>query len=222
MIAAISIGSVICIAAAIAGDTSQDLKTGYVVGATPWKQQLGEIFGVAASAVAIGFVLYLLNAAWGYGSTELPAPQAGMMKMIVEGVMDGNLPWALVFVGVFLGIVVEILRIPVLPFAVGLYLPIYLSTPMMVGGLVRLFVDRNKKISEDERKEKVENGTLFCSGLIAGEGLVGVLLAVFAVINFDVSISGVFSLGQIGGCVCFLVMVALLVVFINKKSKKNA
>lgn len=222
MIAAISIGSVICIAAAIAGDTSQDLKTGYIVGATPWKQQLGEIFGVAVSAVAIGFVLYLLNAAWGYGSTELPAPQAGMMKMIVEGVMDGNLPWPLVFVGVFLGIVVEILQIPVLPFAVGLYLPIYLSTPMMVGGLVRLWVDRNKKISEEERKGRVENGTLFCSGLIAGEGLVGVLLAVFAVVGLDLDISKTVDLGQIGGCVFFAALVAVLFFFMNKKSKKSA
>ena len=115
MVAAIAIGSVICIAAAIAGDTSQDLKTGYIVGATPYKQQIGEIIGVCASAVAIGGVLYLLNSAWGYGTEQLPAPQAGMMKMVVEGVMHGNLPWSLVFVGVFLAVVVEILGVPVLP-----------------------------------------------------------------------------------------------------------
>jgi uncharacterized oligopeptide transporter (OPT) family protein len=145
-----------------------------------------------------------------------------MMKMIVEGVMDGNLPWPLVFVGVFLGIVVEIMQIPVLPFAVGLYLPIYLSTPMMVGGLVRLWVDRNKKISEEERKGRVENGTLFCSGLIAGEGLVGVLLAIFAVVGFDLDISKTVDLGQIGGCVFFAVLVAVLFFFMNKKGKKTA
>ena len=109
MVASIAIGSVICIIAAIAGDTSQDLKTGYLVGATPWKQQVGEIIGVAASAIAIGGVLYLLNAAWSYGSSAIPAPQATLMKMVVEGVMGGNLPWVLVFAGVGIAVVVEIL-----------------------------------------------------------------------------------------------------------------
>ncbi|MBD9157680.1 MAG: oligopeptide transporter, OPT family, partial [Lachnospiraceae bacterium] len=153
MTAAIAIGSVICITAAIAGDTSQDLKTGYIVGATPWRQQIGELIGVVASAVAIGAILYLLNAAWGYGSTELPAPQATLMKMIVEGVMGGNLPWTLVFAGAFIGIVVEVLGIPVLPFAVGLSLPIHLSTPMMIGGLVRLFLEKKKGMDEKAKKD---------------------------------------------------------------------
>ena len=99
---AIAIGSIICIVAAIAGDTSQDLKTGYLLGSTPKKQQIGEFIGVFAAALAIGGVLYLLNAAWGFGSEELGAPQAMLMKMIVEGVMENNLPWTLVFIGVFL------------------------------------------------------------------------------------------------------------------------
>ncbi|MDO4623679.1 MAG: oligopeptide transporter, OPT family [Eubacteriales bacterium] len=220
MIAAISIGSVICIAAAIGGDTSQDLKTGFIVGATPWKQQIGEVIGVSVSAVAIGFVLYILNSAWGYGSAELPAPQAGMMKMVVEGVMEGNLPWPLIFTGIFLALVVEILQIPVLPFAVGLYLPIYLSTPMMVGGIVRLVVDKRKNVTEEERKNKVENGTLFASGMIAGEGLIGVILAIFTVVGFNTDVSGVINLGQIGACIVFALLVACFVYFINKKSKK--
>ena len=155
MTAAIAIGSVICIIAAIAGDTSQDLKTGYIVGATPMKQQIGEIIGVIASAIAIGAILYLLNAAWGYGSAELPAPQATLMKMIVEGVMGGNLPWNLVFAGAFIGIIVEVLGIPVLPFAVGLYLPIHLSTPMMAGGVIRWFLEKRKNMEE---KKEEENG----------------------------------------------------------------
>ena len=117
MKAAIAIGSVICIVAAIAGDTSQDLKTGYLLGATPKKQQIGELIGVVAAGLAIGGVLYLLNTAWGYGSAEVPAPQATLMKMIVEGIMGGKLPWTLVFIGVFLAIGLEILRIPVMPFA---------------------------------------------------------------------------------------------------------
>ncbi len=146
MIAAITIGSIICIIAAIAGDTSQDLNTGFIVGATPVKQQTGELIGVVVSAIAIGGVLYLLSTAWGYGSQELPAPQATLMKMVVEGVMGGELPWALIFCGAFIAIVVEILQIPVLPFAVGLYLPIHLSTPIMVGGLIRFIMTRKKWI----------------------------------------------------------------------------
>ena len=228
MVAAISIGSVICIIAAIAGDTSQDLKTGYIVGATPYKQQAGELIGVAVSAITVGGVLYLLNAAWGYGSTELPAPQATLMKMVVEGVMGNSLPWSLVFAGVAIAIVVEILQIPVLPFAVGLYLPIYLSTPIMVGGLVRLYFDKKKGITEEERKAKVNQGILYSSGLIAGEGLVGILLAVFAIIPIGantlgdaINISKIINLGNIGGLVFFACLVATLVAFINKKEKKT-
>lgn len=218
MIAAIAIGSIICISTAIAGDTSQDLKTGYIVGATPYRQQIGELIGVFASAVAVGGVLYLLNSAWGYGGKELPAPQATLMKLVVEGVMNGNLPWALVFAGVFIAIVVEILGIPVLAFAVGLYLPIYLSIPMMVGGLVRLYFDK-KKMDEAERKDKVENGLLYSSGLIAGEGIIGILLAFLAVFNVKLDISKTFSLGRIGGVVFFALLTVTLVLFVNRKPK---
>ena len=127
MTGAIAIGSIICVIAAIAGDTSQDLKTGFIVGATPAKQQVGELIGVVASGFAIAGVMSLLNKAWGFGSAEIPAPQATLMKMIVEGIMDAKLPWVLVFMGVFLALALEVLRVPVMPFAIGLYLPIYLS-----------------------------------------------------------------------------------------------
>ena len=156
MKAAIAIGSVICIIAAIAGDTSQDLKTGYLLGATPKTQQIGELIGVVASGLAIGGVLYLLDAAWGYGGAEVPAPQAGLMKMIVEGIMGGNLPWALVFIGVFLAIGMEILRIPVMPFAIGLYLPIYLNATIMIGGVVRMFMDGRKNVDEKQRTIRLQ------------------------------------------------------------------
>lgn len=229
MVAAIAIGSVICIIAAIAGDTSQDLKTGYIVGATPVKQQIGELIGVVASALAIGGVLYLLGKAWDYGSTELPAPQATLMKMVVEGVMGGNLPWTLVFVGVGIAIVVEILRIPVLPFAVGLYLPIHLSTPMMVGGAIKWFFDRKKEgESEKAHKEKIERGILYSSGLIAGEGLVGILLAVFAIIKIKgeylgdiINLSEKINLGNWGGLVIFALLAATLVKVIVGKKKET-
>ncbi len=220
MIIAITIGSVICVAAGIAGDVSQDLKTGYIVGATPWKQQLGEIIGVLGSGIVIGYIMYILNAGYGFGSTELPAPQAGMMKMIIEGVMSGNLPWALVFVGVFIAVIAEIFGIPVMPFAVGIYLPIFSTTGIMVGGLVRLWADKKKTSSEEERKEQTNNGTLFASGMIAGEGLVGVLLAIFAFAGIDIALP--FSLGNAGSIVFFIILLAILVSSILKKQKKAA
>lgn len=187
MRSAIAIGSIICIIAAIAGDTSQDLKTGYLLGATPKKQQIGELIGIIAAALAIGGTLYLLDSAYGFGTEQLGAPQATLMKMIIEGVMEGNLPWALVFVGVFIAIVVEVIGIPVLPFAIGVYLPVQLNACIMVGGLVRLALDK-KKGDEKEKKRITNDGILFCSGMIAGEGLVGILLALLAVIGVDSAI----------------------------------
>ena len=214
---AIAIGSIICIVAAISGDTSQDLKTGYLLGATPKKQQIGDIIGVIASAFAIGGVLYLLDAAWGFGSEQLGAPQATLMKMIIEGVMDSNLPWALVFVGVFLALVIELLGIPVLPFAIGVYLPVQLNACIMVGGIIRLIFDKMKK-EEKEKEAIITDGVLYCSGMIAGEGLVGILLAIFAVIGIDgaIDISGVLGLSTGVANVLSLVVFALMILCLLK------
>ncbi len=218
MRSAIAIGSIICIVSAIAGDTSQDLKTGYLLGATPKKQQIGEIIGVSAAALAIGATLYLLDSAWGFGSEELAAPQATLMKLIIEGVMGGNLPWGLVLVGVCIAVVVELIGIPVLPFAIGVYLPVQLNACIMVGGLLRLLVDKIKR-PEDEKKSIQNDGILFCSGMIAGEGLVGILLALLAVFGVDkvVDLSGVLGLPQIvsdiGGLVLFAVIILTVLKF---------
>ena len=220
MTAAIAVGSVICIIAAIAGDTSQDLKTGYLLGATPKKQQMGEMLGVVVSGLAIGGVLYLLNAAWGYGTAEIPAPQAQLMKMIVEGIMGGNLPWGLVFIGVFLAICLEILRIPVMPFAIGLYLPIYLNATIMIGGVVRGLLDRRKGVDEKTKTAQSTDGTLYCAGMIAGEGLVGILLAIFAVVGISLDMSGVVNLGNIGGVVLMIIMILSLLKFSIWRKKK--
>ena len=220
MTAAIAVGSVICIIAAIAGDTSQDLKTGYLLGATPKKQQMGEMLGVVVSGLAIGGVLYLLDAAWGYGTAEIPAPQAQLMKMIVEGIMGGNLPWGLVFVGVFLAICLEILRIPVMPFAIGLYLPIYLNATIMIGGIVRGLLDRRKGVDEKTKTAQSTDGTLYCAGMIAGEGLVGILLAIFAVVGISLDMSGVVNLGNIGGVVLMIIMILSLLKFSIWRKKK--
>ena len=230
MTAAIAIGSVICIVAAMAGDMSQDLKTGYILGATPVKQQYGEMIGTVVSAVTIGFVLYLLNAAWGFGTPELSAPQATLMKMIVEGVMGGNLPWTLVFIGVFIALVVELLGIPVLPFAIGLYLPIELSSCIMIGGVLRWALEKKKYKSVEQKESAISNGVLCCSGMIAGEGLIGILLAVFAVVKVNgrslaeyIDLSGSVNLGQIGALVVLALVILSILKFTiwNKKVDKE-
>ncbi|MDO5392716.1 MAG: oligopeptide transporter, OPT family [Eubacteriales bacterium] len=220
MTGAIAIGSVICIVAAIAGDTSQDLKTGFLLGATPKKQQVGELIGIIAAGLAIGGVLYLLNAAWGYGGAEVPAPQATLMKMIVEGIMGGKLPWTLVFVGVFLALGLEILRVPVMPFAIGLYLPIYLNATIMIGGVVRLLMDKRKNVDEKTKERQATDGTLYCAGMIAGEGLVGIALAILAVAGINMDLSGSVNLGNIGGVALMVVMILSLLKFsVWKKNK---
>jgi len=224
MTSAIAIGSIICIVSAIAGDTSQDLKTGYLLGATPKKQQIGEVIGVTAAALAIGGTLYLLDSAWGFGSEELAAPQATLMKMIIEGVMDGNLPWGLVFTGVFIAVFVEILGIPVLPVAIGVYLPVQLNACVMVGGIVRLILDKLKR-DEEEKKAIINDGILFCSGMIAGEGLVGIALALLAVFGvgsiIDVSSYIPQSVYYGGSIVVFgLIILSLLKFSVWKKRSK--
>ena len=220
MVGAISIGGIICIVAAIAGDASQDLKTGFIVGATPSKQQVGEIIGVVASSAAIGFVLYLLNEAWGYGTEKIPAAQATMMKMLVEGIMNEELPWAMILIGVFIAIVVEILKMPVMPFAVGMYLPFSLSAGIMAGGIVRIFVEK-KKGTEAEKKARTDRGLLFTSGMIAGEGIVGILLAVFAVVKIDSKIILPFQLPQIGSLVLYIALLVLLYGVCMKADKEK-
>ncbi len=227
MVAAIAVGSIIAIIAAISGDTSQDLKTGYIVGATPKKQQIGELIGVVASAVVIGGVLYLLNTAWGFGSAELPAPQANLMKIVVEGVMEGNLPWNLVFIGVFIAFVIEMLGIPVMPVAVGMYLPVQTSAAIMIGGLVRLVIDKRKGYSDRERKGMANSALLYTSGLIAGEGLLGILLAVFNIIPSGsgtfadiIDLSGSINLGAIGAII-FCALLVWSIFFYAKKGRDD-
>ena len=215
MVAAISVGSIICIITSLAGDMSQDLKTGFILGATPKKQQIGELIGTVFAALAIGGVLILLNSAWGFGTKELAAPQATLMKMIVEGVMQGNLPWSLILIGVAIGIVIEILKIPVLPVAIGLYLPLELSTTLMIGGAVRYVAEKINKSSD----ENAGSGILFCSGMIAGEGIVGLLLAVLAVFNVldKIDLSAHINTGIIGGIVMIALTIAA-VLWVEKKT----
>ena len=221
MTSAICIGTIICIVAAMAGDTSQDLKTGYIVGATPIKQQMGELMGAVVAALSIGGIMLLLNKSYGFGEGGLAAPQASLMKMVVEGVMNGTLPWDLIIIGVAIAIVIEIMGLPVLPVAIGLYLPIHLSVPMFIGGLIREYFERKKS-----DKETIDKGVLYCSGLIAGEGIVGILIAVLALITVNgTALTDVISLngitGNFGSIVFFAVLCASVVYFSVKKSKKK-
>lgn len=225
MIAAIVIGSVICIVAAMAGDTSQDLKTGFLVGATPKKQQIGEIIGAFVSALAIGAILFLLSKSWGYGSDQLPAVQASLMKMVVEGVMGENLPWNLILIGAMIAVVGEFMRIPVLSFAVGMYLPIHLSAAIFCGGVLRFITEKSKK-NKEEAEAAAEKGILYSSGMIAGEGLVGILLAGLAIIKVNgqkigdiIDLSGSISLGNIGALIAFAIFIGIMCRFIFAKKK---
>lgn len=223
MVSAITIGSIICIIAAIAGDTSQDLKTGYLLGATPKKQQIGELIGAVISALTIGGVLILLNTAWGFGSKELSAPQATLMKLVTEGVMNGNLPWNFVFIGAACTVIFEILGMPSLAVSIGIYLPLELTAPIMIGGVLRKIMDKKNNSSSSESSR----GVLFSSGLIAGEGLLGVLLAILTVagvadkIAFGAAIPNVVRV--IGSVVVFALLLVLMVKYAlpgkNEKAK---
>jgi putative OPT family oligopeptide transporter len=187
---ALMVGTVVCIAASIAGDTSQDLKTGFVLGATPRFQQIGELVGVITSAGAVCLVVLLLNQGTpgGLGGAELPAPQAVLMKLVIDGVLDQNLPWALIFIGVGIGLGAWMLRLPVLPFAVGVYLPLATMAAVFLGGLMRWNLTRG--YSPEEANRRREEGVLFGSGLVGGGGLTGVMLALWVVARGGEPIQG--------------------------------
>ncbi len=176
---ALMVGTAVCIAASIAGDTSQDLKTGFILGATPRWQQIGELIGVITSAGVVCLVVGLLhrNVPGGLGGEELPAPQGVLMKLVIDGVLDRNLPWVLIFIGVGIAAVASLLKMPVLAFAVGVYLPLSTMAAVFLGGLLRWAVTRRQP--EELAKQRREQGVLFASGLVGGGGLTGVLLAIW-------------------------------------------
>jgi len=187
---ALMVGTVVCIAASIAGDTSQDLKTGFVLGASPRRQQIGELIGVITSAGFVCLVVMMLdrNVVGGLGGPELPAPQAVLMKLVIDGVLDQNLPWALIFIGMGIAAAAAVIRIPVLPFAVGVYLPLYTMAAVFLGGLMRHLLTRRKP--PDEAEQCREQGVLFGSGLVGGGGLTGVILAIWVSVRGGEKITG--------------------------------
>jgi putative OPT family oligopeptide transporter len=193
-IAALTIGAVVCVAACSAGDISQDLKTGFLLGATPRRQQVAEIIGALASAVILGFTLITLYNAYGFagapspltGKAELPAPQATLMSFVVKGVIDKNIPWILVGFGALIAGIFELFKIPSLPAAVGLYLPLETTTPIFVGGMLRHYRDKRAGAESSD----TDRGILFSSGLVAGVGVIGVLLAITAIMPVGMDADG--------------------------------
>ncbi|GAB4230099.1 MAG: oligopeptide transporter, OPT family [Acidobacteriota bacterium] len=179
----LTIGTVVCVAASIAGDISQDLKCGFLIGATPAKQQTVELIGAVTAAFAVAAAVLLLGESFTFGSRDLPAPQATLMKTVIEGVMQANLPWGLVAAGAALSIVAALLGVPALPFAVGIYLPLSSMTPVFLGGCLRRLVDRRRPDTASAGERETERGVLVGSGLIAGEGLMGIAVAAYAAVT---------------------------------------
>ncbi len=214
--AALTVGTVVCIASSIAGDISQDLKAGYLIGATPRKQQTAELIGAATSAFAIAASVYLLGRAYNFGTIDLPAPQAMLMKTVIEGVLQADLPWGLVLTGAAIALTSELLGVPSLPFAVGIYLPLSTMTPVFVGGVIRHYVERSAK-SQEEKDGRKERGILFGSGLIAGEGIIGVLVAAWAFFQGRPEGIGL-NLPEPFGQVLSLIIFTLVALFLVKRA----
>ena len=225
---AISVGAIVCICAANSGNTSQDLKTGYIVGATPLYQQLGLAIGVVTSAFIIGMTVLYMHRVFGIGSQAVAAPQATLMATLIKGLLSQNLPWGLVLVGVFISVTLELCGIHSLSFAVGAYLPIETTAPIFIGGLVRWWVER--KTGETSESD-LGAGTLFSSGLIAGGSLAGILFAIlvgaeqsgYAILPALQSVGNAMTflregnVGQIAGAAMFFVLAVILTRFAQRK-----
>jgi putative OPT family oligopeptide transporter len=184
-ITVLTTGTVVCVAASIAGALSQDLKTGYLIGATPRRQQAAELLGATVNAFAIAGVVLLLGTQYGFGGRDFPAPQATLMKTVIDGVLSANLPWGLVLTGAAFALVAELMGIPSLAFAVGIYLPLSTMTPVFIGGCLRAWVAKRSGMPTEPGKKaaaSTEQGVLFGSGLIAGEGVMGIGVALAALI----------------------------------------
>jgi len=185
MLAALIAGGIVCVAIAIAGGTAQSLKTTYIMGGTPKNLELTMYIAVVLSSIAIGAIILMLNETYGMGTEQIAAPQATIMSMVVKGIMNAELPWVLVIAGASFGVMAELMGIPVLPFALGLYLPIGLSSGVLVGGIIRWLVELKFKKDEEVLKVQTERGVLLCSGLIAGESIIGIIIALFAMFGLD-------------------------------------
>lgn len=216
--------SVVCIAAAVAGDTSQDLKTGFLLGATPRKQQIAQVVGIAVSAVFAGWVLFFFHQAYGIGSSTIPAPQAGMMALISKSVLTGTAKWGMISVGGVFAFILILLDVPVLPFAVGIYLPITLGTPIFAGGLMRGAIERYVARQDDDdgtlQEHTTYRGRIVAAGLIAGEAIMGIVVGALYILDVGAAEGPPFPVGvapetqSMLGVVAILALVAAFVVIV--------
>jgi putative OPT family oligopeptide transporter len=183
MLVAITAGAIVCVAISVAGGAGQALKTTYIIGGTPKKLEIGMYAGIFVGAIAAGAAMLLLMNTYQIGGKEIGAPQATLMAMVIQGVMTAQLPWAFVLVGVTFGIMCELMGLPILAVALGIYLPIHLSAGILVGAIVRVFVDKKFKKNETQQKVQIEKGILLASGLVAGDAIMGIVVAGFAAAN---------------------------------------
>jgi putative OPT family oligopeptide transporter len=223
-VAAIMIGAVVCCAAAVGGDNLQDLKAGHLVGATPWKQQLMLMIGAFSCALIMAPVLNLLAQGYGIGAptpehpNALAAPQATLMASVAKGLFGGELPWNMIWLGVLVGAVVIALdgwlkargsqfRVPVLGFAIGIYLPLELMVPIFLGGLLSHLVERRQRPRNDEDRDRIHRpGTLFSAGLITGEAITGILIAIPIVVAGSADVLALPASVQFGSVVGLAVL----------------
>lgn len=211
MATALTAGTVVAVGASIAGDISQDLKAGYIIGATPKRQQTTELVGVITSAFAIAAAVWLLGKAFQFGSAIIPAPQATLMKTVISGVLGGDLPWGLVLVGGVFALVAELIGIPSLPFAVGIYLPLSTMTPIYVGGVIRYFIEKRAGKDEERKTRTKDRGILLGSGFIAGEGLAMVVVAAYAYITKSKPQGFGINLGDFASLAAFILLAGFLI-----------
>lgn len=218
---ALTVGTVVCVGASIAGDISQDLKAGYIIGATPKRQQTSELIGVLTAAFAVAGAVWLLGESFTFGSEMIPAPQATLMKTVIEGVLGGNLPWGLVFIGGTFALMAEFLKIPSLPFAVGIYLPLSTMTPIFVGGIIRYFVENKIGKNKEPKAKRSERGILLGSGFIAGEGIAMVLVAIYAYVNKKlpkgIGLIWPANIGELVALAAFILLSGYLILNSSKK-----
>lgn len=213
MIAAVVIGSIVTVASATAGDISQDLKTGYILGATPRLQQITELFAAIIFAGMSGFVLSMLHSAYTIGSPELPSPATSVIAVLVEGIFTGNLPWGLIIIGAVIGLICELMSIPSLPFAIGLYLPVHLSVPIFIGGVIRALMEK--------RNKDIHHGTLFSSGLVAGDAIIGIIVAMLTTAGLADKIAFGGDFGSVHNWITVALMAAVFVMIYRSGRRKE-
>jgi len=223
MTKAVLIGGVVCVAIAVAGGAAQSLKTTFIIGGTPKKVQVGMFIALSVAGVFAALVINMLNSAYGIGSADVAAPQATLMKMIVEGIMTAQLPWTLIIIGAAIALFCELAGIAVLPVALGIYLPITLNAAILVGGVIREIVERKFAKDQDRRGEVVEKGTLLASGLVAGDALMGIVVAGLVAANVNIAFGKNFLTGitqsNLFACVMFLLLGLWIYMFSCKKDK---